>query len=261
VITKVKSPIIDFHAYLGSDAYGDYSQSVETLIQRMNRHSIERTVVAPLVDFPGTNARSHEELVSSIAKVRERFIPFARLDPRYGPEVADVLRLLVNKNGFEGLLFHAASCRTLPYHPGALPLLECAALLPIPVLIPAGDMYFALPEQIGLLAEIQPHLTIILGHMGTAFHAQRAIDTAVEHDNVYLETSLQQSPERIAYAVSVLGRERVLFGSAAPYGDLQSELVKIRQAHLSQRDQEAVLGISALHLIDSFKRKRDAHDH
>jgi len=218
MIRRVNSPIIDFHAYLGSDAYGDYSQSPETLLQRMNKHLIKRTVVAPLIDFPGTNERSHEELLLSIVEARERFIPFARLDPRYGLKVVDVLCRLVNENGFEGLLFHTASCRTLPYHRGALPLLECAASLSIPVLIPAGDMYFALPEQIGFLAEILPNLTIVLGHMGTAFHAQRAINMAVEHDNIYLETSLQQSPERIAYAVSALGRERVLFGSAAPYG-------------------------------------------
>jgi hypothetical protein len=74
-----------------------------------------------------------------------------------------------------------------------------------------------LPEQVALLAAKIPGLKIVMGHMGTAAHALRAIDLASRCENLYLETSLQQSPFRLSLAVREVEETRVLFGSAMPY--------------------------------------------
>jgi len=243
---------VDFHSYAGGPSSDGLAQSVGELLRHMDEHSIARAVIAPLDDFAPRQDRAHELLIEAIAGSRDRFLPFARLDPRFGASAVRSLRALVEDEGFAGLLFSPSACRIPPYHPDAIRLLEAAASLAVPVLIPSGDAYYSLPEQIALLAEQLSELTLIAGSMGTAFHALRTIDMAEQHTNVYIETSLQQSPARVKHAVERLGAERVLFGSASPYGGLRSELVKIDRANLSRADREAVLGRSADSLLRSL---------
>jgi predicted TIM-barrel fold metal-dependent hydrolase len=106
-----------------------------------------------------------------------------------------------------------------------------------------------LPEQVALLAEKMPNLKIVLGHMGTAAHALRAIDLASRYKNLYLETSLQQSPFRLPLAVREVGETRVLFGSAMPYSHQRTELLKIHVAELSPKQKSLILGENAKRLL------------
>ena len=227
------SLIVDFHAYLGSDPYGDYTLDADDLIAAMDRAGVSMAVVAPLIDFPGPDLDVLRALDRARKRFPDRLIPFARLDPRYGAQALNAFSFAMDDLGFAGLLFNPASTHSLPYHPGVLPLMRAAEARGIPLLIPAGNAYYGLPEQIAWLAEAVPGLPVVLGHMGTAFHATRAFAVAAEHPNLYLETSLQQSTRRLALAVEAVGSGRVLFGSAAPYGDVSVELLKVREAGLT----------------------------
>ena len=244
-----KAQIIDFHAYLGSDPYGDFSQGVDDLIAAMDRSGVAKAVVAPLIDHPGPGGDVLASLLRAHAQFPDRLIPFARLDPRYGDRALEALAYAIDDLGCAGLLFNPASTNSLPYHRRVLPLIRAAEARGIPLLIPAGNTYFGLPEQIAWLAEEVPDMPVIIGHMGTAFHATRAIAIAAEHPNVYLETSLQQSTRRLALAVETIGPHRVLFGSAAPYGALAVELLKVREAGLSEEALASVLGGNARRLL------------
>jgi hypothetical protein len=241
--------MIDFHTYLGRDAYGDHVQTADDLIASMDDCGIDRAVVAPLQDTPGPDPRAHQTLWEAVQRFPERLVPFARVDPRYGDRALEALSFAVDELGFCGVLFNPAMTCSLPYHPQVLPLMGHAAERDVPVLIPAGDAYRGLPEQIALLAEQLPSLTLIIGHMGTAAHALRAIALAARHANLYLETSLQQSPYRVPVAVNQAGAERVLFGSAAPYGHPYPEWLKVKVAGLPPDVEALVLGGNARRLL------------
>jgi predicted TIM-barrel fold metal-dependent hydrolase len=77
----------------------------------------------------------------------------------------------------------------------------------------------------------------------------RAIALTAEHANMYLETSLQQSVRRLPLAVDGVGAERVLFGSAAPYGQPDAELLKVRKAGLDHESRAKILGGNAVRLL------------
>ncbi|MGD8500043.1 MAG: amidohydrolase family protein [Phycisphaerales bacterium] len=241
--------VVDFHAYLGQDAYEDHSQSADELITSMDACQIDQVVVAPLLDFPGPDPQVHQILQEAVQRFPDRLIPFARLDPRYGEQALKELAFAVDTLGFKGLLFNPVSTCSLPYHSQVLPLMQAAAERGIPVLIPTGNAYLGLPEQVALLAEKMPNLKIVLGHMGTAAHALRAIDLASRYKNLYLETSLQQSPFRLPLAVREVGETRVLFGSAVPYGHQRTELLKIHVAELSPKQKCLILGENAKRLL------------
>ncbi|MBL7064597.1 MAG: amidohydrolase [Anaerolineae bacterium] len=242
-------PVVDFHSYLGSEPYGDHAQCADDLIAAMDRCGIDVAVVAPFVDSPGPDLHAHRTLEEASRQFPQRLIPFARLDPRYGAEALAILEMAIDGMGFRGLLFSPVSTNSLPYHRGVLPLMRAAAERSIPVLIPAGNCYVGLPEQIAWLAAALPDLTVVLGHMGTAAHAVRAIALAAEHPNLYLETSLQQSPRRLSLAVDSVGADRILFGSAAPYGQPGVELLKVRKAGLDHGSHVKILGLNAARLL------------
>jgi predicted TIM-barrel fold metal-dependent hydrolase len=243
-------PVVDFHAYLGRGAYGDHAQTAEQLIGSMDDCGIDAAVVAPLVDIPGPDREAHHRLLEAAVSYPGRFIPFARLDPRYGEAALRELESRLVEDGFKGLLFNPVTTCSLSYHPGVLPLMEVAAQAEVPVLIITGNHYVGLPEQVGFLASALPDLSIVIGHMGTAAHAVRAVAVAERHDNVYLETSLQQSPFRLPLALSRTGAERVLFGSGAPFSHQRPERTKVEIAALTREQKRSVLGRNAARLLN-----------
>ena len=97
--------VIDFHAYLGRDAYGDHAQTADELIASMDACRIDQAVVAPLLDFPGPDSQVHQILREAAQRFPNRLIPFARLDPRYGEQALRELAFAVDTLGFKGLLF------------------------------------------------------------------------------------------------------------------------------------------------------------
>jgi len=244
-----RGPVVDFHTYLGRTAYGDHAQTAEQLIGSMEDCRIDAAVVAPLLDVPGPDGEAHERLLEATSAYPGRLIPFARLDPRYGEAALRELEARLD-DGFKGLLFNPVTTCSLCYHRGVLPLMSIAEKADVPVLIITGNHYVGLPEQVGFLASALPDLKIVVGHMGTAAHAVRAVAVAEQHDQVYLETSLQQSPYRLQLAISRLGVERVLFGSAAPYSHQRPERTKVEVADLTSEQKSHLLGWNAARLLD-----------
>jgi predicted TIM-barrel fold metal-dependent hydrolase len=241
--------IIDFHTYLGHDPFGDYAQSADELVATMDQNDIAMAVVAQLVDTPGPVPDANQALEAARRRFPHRLIPFARIDPRYGDRAVAEFESAVDELGFRGLVFNPVSTNSLAYHRGVHPLMRAAADRGVPVIIPAGHAYLGLPEQIARLAALIPELAVIVGHMGAAQHAVRAIELATEHPNLFLETSLQQSTHRLPLAVDKVGADRVLFGSAAPYGHPTAELLKVKVAGLDPGTLGKVLGRNAAAIL------------
>jgi uncharacterized protein len=237
--------VFDFLTFLGKSPYGEFYQSPETLIEQMDENRIGWTVVVPFTDTPGPDNRAHQALYEACLRFPGRFVPFARIDPRYGQKAQRALQEAVAQWGFKGLLFNPVSTDSLPYQPGVVSFMEGVAEMNLPVIIPAGQAYVALPEQIARLAVKVPSLKVIIGHMGTAAHAVRTIELLASIPNLYLETSIQQSPYRITSLAGYIRAGRVMFGSAAPYSHPEVELLKIRMAGLPADELEMVLSRNA----------------
>ena len=128
-------------------------------------------------------------------------------------------------------------------------LLRLCGEMRLPVLFHCGDDPYTTPEAIALAAEAAPECSVILGHMGGYFHVEAAIDAAVRHGNIYLETSAMPYPAFIAMAVDRVGADRVLFGSDGPGCNPKLELDKIRTKRLEPEVEARLLGYNAVTLL------------
>lgn len=242
------SRVIDFLTYVGQSPYGDYCLSPRDLIRAMDENQIEMAVIAPFTDTPGPDEQAHSRLLKACREAPGRLVPFARIDPRYGEKALDALQEAIQQ-GFRGLLFNPVSCDSLPYAPGVVGLMERAADWKLPVIIPAGQSYVALPEQIAWLAEKVPGLTVVIGQMGLSGHATRAITLLETHPNLYIETSIQQSPYRLPLLRKQILAGRVLFASSSPYSHPRVELLKCLLSGLSENELALLLGGNARRLL------------
>ena len=87
-----------------------------------------------------------------------------------------------------------------------------------------------------------------MGH-GNIIYINAAIDAAVRHSNVYLETSGMPMHTKIAEAVNRVGAGRVLYGSDAPFHHPEVELLKVRLSGINSSDLSMVLGKNAERLF------------
>jgi predicted TIM-barrel fold metal-dependent hydrolase len=172
----------------------------------------------------------------------------AFINPHYGDDAVRELETCVREYGFRGLKFmpthHAFRCVTQVPHA----LMRKAGELGIPVLIHSGT-FFAHPLEIGVLAESFPAVPILMDHMGYRYYVQEAIAAARRAPNIHLVTSIVMEPHWIRQAVNELGADRVLYASNAPLCYPVTQILVIKQAELSERNERKVLGENAARLF------------
>lgn len=178
---------------------------------------------------------------------RDRFAGCAWINPQFGQEAVDELEMTVREWGFCGMklmpthhAFRAVS--QTPY-----PLMRKAEELGIPVTIHSGT-FFAHPLEIAVLADAFPAVPIVMDHMGYRYYVAEALAAARRSNNIYLATTAVMEPHWIRQAVRELGAERVLFGSNAPHVWPRTQLLVIRQAELTEAEEQKVLSENAARL-------------
>jgi predicted TIM-barrel fold metal-dependent hydrolase len=91
-------------------------------------------------------------------------------------------------------------------------------------------------------------VTIIVAHLSAAGY--RGIQDIRPYPNLLIDTSGSQCFSGIVeYAVSVLGAERILFGSDVPGRDFAVQLGRVYGAKISEADQEKILYGNAERLL------------
>ena len=88
-------------------------------------------------------------------------------------------------------------------------------------------------EALRRLACVYPRVQFILGHAGIGNCDFHAVDGIREFSNIAFETSGGFSSV-VTYALSQLGRERILFGTEYPLQDPSLEIAKMRSVDLSE---------------------------
>jgi len=240
-------PIIDAHAHVDEvEAFG-WHDPPEKVVGLMDEAGIDVSVITTYADEPGP-----EDGVSRLREYVEaypdRFVGFPRMDPRWGQEAIDTFERLVTEHGMRGLKLHPVSNLSNPFADFTVEMLDKAAELDVPVLLHSGDRIMCLPHQIGEAAA-RTDATLFMGHVGGFFNAREAVDVAIEHENVVLETSAFPYPRVIQDAVDSLGADRVIYGSDQPAANPQVELEKIEVLDLTDAQRRKILYENAAELL------------
>ena len=244
--------IFDSHTHI--DEAGFWVDPPETILRLMDEANIDKAIVMTYRDAPLPTGSDPLEYVADACRKYPRLIGYARMNPRMGDRAVRELDRAFAELGMKGLKLHPVSYVMHPSSPETIALIKKAAEWHAPTLFHCGDEDFTLPYQIAQAAELVPEATIILGHMGGYFHVDDAIQAALLHPNLILETSAMPYPDKIKQAVDAIGADRVLFGSDGPGCDPTIEIEKVKAAGLSATDEEKLFSTNIERILTQVGR-------
>jgi predicted TIM-barrel fold metal-dependent hydrolase len=243
--------IVDTFTLLGDSILG-YGQGEQELRARMDAARIDRAVVCP-VKPRGYHLGPANDRVAAAARRSERFIGFARVDPRLGAEAIRELERAATELGLRGLFLHPWEETFRINSPLVDPVAARAAELGLPLLVATGYPWLSEALQVGDLARRFPALPIIMTHGGQInisglgqFDAWLVLE---QHPNVSVETSGVYRQDFLEEVAQRFGPERVLFGSASPRLDMRLEVERVRWAKLPDQARESMLGGNAARIL------------
>jgi predicted TIM-barrel fold metal-dependent hydrolase len=193
-------------------------------------------------------------VAEAVKKHPDRFIGFVFLNPKNNPQVMAQLEQGIKEYGLRGVKVHSWFH---DYDPGQL-LLDVARRceqLGLPLLIHLGSR----PEtgNVQGLLDACPDLKLILAHLGIPWFA-RSWAQAKRYPNVYLDISGPYlSPGLVAKAVQVVGPDKLIYGTDAPYGlrtkegglDYTHSKAWVERLPIGQQDKDKIFSANLLHLL------------
>ncbi|HEU4737413.1 MAG TPA: amidohydrolase family protein [Solirubrobacterales bacterium] len=237
----------DVHAHTGTDVDGTARRSEEHLSDLGSIGG--RSVIFPLCVRSGYEAENLRVL-EECRRAPDRLVPFARLDPKTDAVSRQASKALAL--GARGFKLHPRSEDFRLDHPGVWAIAAVAAEARVPVLIHAGLGVGAFGRSITSLAEQHPDCPLILAHAGISDLCWLWEEVA-SHPNLFFDTSWWNASDLVAL-FSLVPPGRILFGSDAPYMDLEAVLAIAlrcaRFAGLSAAQIELVVGGQLEHLLD-----------
>lgn len=246
--------IIDCNVMVGTSING-YSLNPQNLLVQMKKLAIDISVIFPVQ--PRTyNLQPQNNYIASLSKkYPDRFIGFARIDPRLEEDSEKELDRCINRLGLKGLFLH-------PWEEGyransnfVVSLVKKAGFLKIPVIIASGFPWVSNPFQIGDLAGKCRDTSIIMTHSGQlniSGLAQNDAFTALKNNvNLFMDTSGVYRQDFIEDVITDIGSSRVMFGSCSPQFDQEFELERARSAANGNKEVlEKILAGNILDLIN-----------
>jgi predicted TIM-barrel fold metal-dependent hydrolase len=240
-------PIIDAHIHLGEDMDGS-SCSEGELLRLMDENRLQQGLVLPFNEaeaddnflsatqknlalrqrFPdrilcGFRVDPKKDFQGTVGFARENRIPVMKLHPTSqefkidSPCLRDLLDD-IQESGYRPLVF--VHTDIIPEEGTGCEMLNC-------------------PKDVIQVARRYPDLCFVIAHCGRWCEATRIGIARV--DNVYIDTSIAPL-FLIRKCLSIVGSDRVVYGSDYPYSHPRIELEKIHLLNLRDKDAEAILG-------------------
>ena len=214
--------------------------SCERLIEDMNRNNITRSLIFPTASVGRQYEKSNEEVSACVKSHPDKFIGFARVNPRLGEISVEEVKRAATQLGLKGLKLHPEIESFRPDHEVHKPLFETLVKLGFVVLIHSAPSTraptYSSPFYIERVAQSFPKLKIILAHLNE--------DTLIVMDrnpNIYADTAITPYVPTIRHAIDFGFEDRICFGSDWPYGSgPKFEIWKVKEAIPEENMREKV---------------------
>jgi predicted TIM-barrel fold metal-dependent hydrolase len=207
--------------------------TMPNLLNDMHRHHITKSVVLPIEYNDGIERSSH--LIKGCRDVPE-IIPFCSVHPKDPENIQKMHKYM--QMGAKGLKLHPNFQRIRLDNPENFDLYEEYARYQLPLIGHSGltgrEGYFRSARKLSSLEFMEavpknfPEISIVLAHAGISQY-EKGITLAQKYKNVYLEISGQPA-QHIRKALSVIGADRLLFGTDWPFWNQALALQAVHQA-------------------------------
>ena len=236
----------DVNAAFGFDPKGRVDARLEKVLDLAGRANVRRLCVCSL------KGAFYDYELGNIETLRichgdGRLIPTATIDPRRYPGGRREVRSL-KEQGFRVLrLFPEHQNWPYRYAP-FYRILDELAEYPMVLLLPARGLG-SLTELSHLIPADAPFPTIVLGV--NYWLISEALAVLPERPNLYLDTSLLDSPDAYELLVDEIGPERLLFGSGLPFTGPGAPALALERAQIPDRAKEAIARLNLEGLLDA----------
>jgi predicted TIM-barrel fold metal-dependent hydrolase len=241
--------IINTHAHVGDTRVFDVVSDENELIQAMDEHGIDLSLVMPSAGCRDA-AAVHDQIYRLGQRHPGRVIGLVQANPHLDPEAyeAEATRC-VKELGFVGLKIHPLGYGVNPLGKSADNVFRVGQQLGVPVMVHTGSgIPWALPSLCILPAQKYPDLPIILAHAGMGVFMLDAYVAAKVCPNIYLETSWAK-PGELKWLIGELGAERIMMG-ADLVSNMPVELFKYRSLGLAPEVLDRCLGGTAMEVFN-----------
>ena len=251
---RARWPIIDIHCHT---SHTDPT-TTDTLAEEVRAWGICRALLLGDVYAYGANPTPrqvrtiNDGTAESVRRYPDLFSGMCFMNPQNPPSFLDEeIRRCITGLGFVGVKLETslrASDRRMD------PLMETARSLGMPVLQHAWYKAFpdneleSTPADVADLARRHPGVTIVMAHLGGC--GIRGVRDVAPLPNVSVDTSGSQPTSGIVeYAVSVLGADRVLYGTEAPGRDIAAQLGRVYGARVTDAVRRRILHDNAARIF------------
>jgi hypothetical protein len=240
-------PLIDIHAHYGGwVGLPNPDTSLDSLLATCRRFHIEHCCLSSTsaigYDLSGGNERVREILQQAAdhaAPGDPQLHGYVVIHPGYPEQSLAQMRDFLALPHYVGGKLHPKHCGYQADSPEARPLLEYLLELGKPLL--AHTWFDEMCLAIGNAADQFPDLIFIMGHMG-GDDWETALQVAADRPNIYLELCSGLSPwGKIERSISMVGAERLLFGSDLTLLDPGYTLGLVTGAEIGEREKRMIL--------------------
>ena len=242
-------PVIDAHTHLGQCRVFDLDSAEDGLIDSMDEHSIDISLVQP---YPGAPcaAEVHDRIAAMAKANPGRFFGIASINPHQDEQAYfNELSRCVKELGFVGVKLHTIGHAVNPAGADGTIIFEAAAQLGIPVMVHTGPgIPFAAPSALQPQLENFPNVKVVLAHAGHGIFSGEAVAMGLAYPQVSLEPSWCAF-YNVGGMVEALGANRVLFGSDLP-PNIAIQVATFKALGLSEADEALVMGGAAKEIFE-----------
>jgi predicted TIM-barrel fold metal-dependent hydrolase len=237
--------ILDVHAHVGRPNYAYRAEDFtnEDLASRMKSSGVSRCCVFSFYD------KQDNAYIEAAVRGRADLVPFAFMNPKL-PDAAGSFEQLVTTRGFKGLKLHPfADGFHLNNFKIVDPLFEVCDRYQIPIICHGlADNAYNTVYAFAEMADRFPKVNLIMAHGGFMWSRAEAVRASKSRPNLFIETTCLL-PAGIADGIDDIGAEKYIFGSDAPWGDFDVEILKIKKATRKDSDLDLILGGNLARLL------------
>ncbi len=188
----------------------------EGFLQTMDRFGIDMSILCgwEILHKLDTMEKWNDFIVDFCRKSGERLAPLGSVHLAEGEKaIREAERCLTKlKVKIKGFKFHPWVQGEYILRNEMYEVCKLSARAGVPLLFHDGTPVYSLPSQVGVLAQMFPETTFILGHGGILFFWQEAIEVARQNPNVII-TLCGQHPLAMQTICDQVDPNRILFGT------------------------------------------------
>ena len=209
--------------------------SLEKLLEVMAGHKVEKFLSLSTTGIFYDYEEGNEETLR-VSRDYSQIVPVATVDPRRYFGRGDLVKKL-SAEGFKAVrLFPDLQSWPLDYEP-FLNIVREAEEVKLPLMISVAGLGGI--TEIAKITDGYKTSIILIGVNYNQF--SEALAVAKNHKNIYLETSLFDTPDAHEIFIREIGAEKLVFGSHSPFHYFSSSFLPLKKAEIGEKEKHLVL--------------------